>query len=596
MKSAGVIGIVLLLIAACAFPLALPNPAVTTVAVFTLLFAAAATSWNIFSGYTGYIALGHAVYFGLGSYAIALMCQDWKIPGGYLPFLLIPLAGVVAALFAVPFGWIALRTRRHAFIVITIATFFIMQLMAYNLRSITQGSAGISLPLPPPTWTGDAFNLPFYYGSLVILLLALATSWWVRNSKYGLGLLAIRDDEDRALGLGVSTGPFKLTAFVVSAFFVGMVGALHAYFIGSIFPPFAFDALFDVVVALMAFLGGIGTLAGPLVGAFILEPTQQYFTLEFSNNGYYLIIYGVLFLVIILLLPEGIVPTLQRYWMRLRSARTGPMMPADAAANSGSGRIPRGGRQNQERRREVMKLLEATNVSKSFGGIRALEACSIDVEQGSITGLIGPNGSGKTTLFNVVTCYEFLDSGEILFEGRSIIHATPDKVFRLGMARTFQLTRIFPRLTVLENMHVASQRQGFKALLSRWSSSQEQRRALELLDFVGISVLKDLPAGNLSYGQKKLLEFAYILIADPQVILLDEPAGGVNPVMINQLTDRIRTLNKAGVTFLIVEHNMEFVMGLCDRLMVMHRGSKIADGPPEQIRKNPAVLEAYLGG
>lgn len=243
-----------------------------------------------------------------------------------------------------------------------------------------------------------------------------------------------------------------------------------------------------------------------------------------------------------------------------------------------------------------MKLLEATNVSKSFGGIRALEACSIDVEQGSITGLIGPNGSGKTTLFNVVTCYEFLDSGEILFEGRSIIHATPDKVFRLGMARTFQLTRIFPRLTVLENMHVASQRQGFKALLSRWSSSQEQRRALELLDFVGISVLKDLPAGNLSYGQKKLLEFAYILIADPQVILLDEPAGGVNPVMINQLTDRIRTLNKAGVTFLIVEHNMEFVMGLCDRLMVMHRGSKIADGPPEQIRKNPAVLEAYLGG
>ncbi len=321
MKVASLVSGIILLILALAFPVALPYPAITTIAVFTLLFAAAATSWNIFSGYTGYIALGHAAYFGVGSYAMALLCQSWKTPGGYPPFLLIPLAGIVAAVFALPLGWIALRTRRHAFIVITIATFFIMQLMAYNLHAVTNGSAGMSLPLPPPSWTGNSFNLPFYYGAFVILLFALAVSWWVRNSKYGLGLLAIRDDEDRARGLGVSTGPFKLIAFVISAFFVGMVGALHAYFIGSIFPPFAFDALFDVIVALMAFLGGLGTLAGPILGALILEPTQQYFTLQFSNNGYYLIIYGVLFLVIILLLPEGIVPTLQKYALKLRTAR-----------------------------------------------------------------------------------------------------------------------------------------------------------------------------------------------------------------------------------------------------------------------------------
>ncbi len=300
---------------AIAFPFILPDPAITTVAVFTLLYAGAATAWNIFSGYTGYIALGHAVFFGTASYAMALMCGGWHIPGGYAPFLLVPLAGLVAVAFSIPFGWIALRTRRHTFIVITIAIFFITQLMAYNLRPITNGSAGLSLPLPPASWGGTFFNRPFYYGALVILLLALGTSWWIRNSKYGLGLLAIRDDEDRALGLGVKTGPSKLAAFAISAFFVGMVGALHAYFIGSVFPPFAFDALFDVIVALMVFLGGLSTLAGPIIGAFILEPLQQYFTIQFSENGYYLIIYGVLFLAIILLLPEGIVPTLRRYWL-----------------------------------------------------------------------------------------------------------------------------------------------------------------------------------------------------------------------------------------------------------------------------------------
>ncbi len=242
-----------------------------------------------------------------------------------------------------------------------------------------------------------------------------------------------------------------------------------------------------------------------------------------------------------------------------------------------------------------MSFLEVQGVSKAFGGIRALDTCSIRVDEGSITGLIGPNGSGKTTMFNVVTGYERSDSGQVSFHEQNITNASPAKIFRLGIGRTFQLTRIFPRLTVMENMHVAVQRNDLKGLLSRWSSSQEQQHALELLDFVGLTKLKDDPAGILSFGQKKLLEFACILIAEPKVILLDEPAGGVNPTMVNYLAERIRTLNQRGITFLVVEHNMEFVMSLCSKVMVMHRGIRIAEGTPAEVRANAAVLEAYLG-
>jgi neutral amino acid transport system ATP-binding protein len=246
----------------------------------------------------------------------------------------------------------------------------------------------------------------------------------------------------------------------------------------------------------------------------------------------------------------------------------------------------------------VTTLLSVSRVSKSFGGLQALSECSMSVEKGSIAGLIGPNGSGKTTLFNVITGYEKPDSGSVTFEGAEITRASPSKVFALGVGRTFQITRIFARITVLENMLVATQRdEGWLRGLTRSKSSKsELAAAMEWLDFVGIGRLAAKPAGSLSFGQRKLLELAYVLVADPDVILLDEPAGGVNLTLINEIADKIRALNKSGKSFLIVEHNMEFVMNLCDRVTVMHQGADLVSGTPQEIRSNPLVLDAYLGG
>jgi ABC-type branched-subunit amino acid transport system ATPase component len=236
----------------------------------------------------------------------------------------------------------------------------------------------------------------------------------------------------------------------------------------------------------------------------------------------------------------------------------------------------------------VTALLRTEGIAKAYGGVQALNGATIEVEEGTVAGLIGPNGSGKTTLFNVITGYERPDAGQVWFGDRAITGYSPDKVFAAGIGRTFQLTRIFPRLTVLENMLVAAQHK-------RAQRHTVRRRAMELLEFVGIDRHAGLLAGSLSYGQRKLLELAYVLVADPAVILLDEPAGGVNPTLINLIADRIRQLNSQGKTFLIVEHNMEFVMGLCSTITVLESGAAVVTGPPEMIRTDKRVLDAYLG-
>ncbi len=243
-------------------------------------------------------------------------------------------------------------------------------------------------------------------------------------------------------------------------------------------------------------------------------------------------------------------------------------------------------------------MLEVRGIARAFGGVKALNGVDLTVERGSITGLIGPNGSGKTTLFNVITGYVTPDSGTVRFEGVDITRSKPNQVFALGIGRTFQLTRIFSRLSVLENMLVATQRKEswLRGLTRGMSSSDELESAMEWLKFVGLDGKSHLEAGALSYGQRKLLELAYVLVANPDVIMLDEPAGGVNLTLINEIGEKIQALNEQGKTFLVVEHNMEFVMKICHTVTVMHQGTDLTSGPPAQVRSNPAVLDAYLGG
>jgi len=248
-------------------------------------------------------------------------------------------------------------------------------------------------------------------------------------------------------------------------------------------------------------------------------------------------------------------------------------------------------------------LLRADGITKAFGGVQALSDATIEVRAGSITGLIGPNGSGKTTLFNVVTGFERPDAGEVYFEDRRITGMSSQRIFAAGIGRTFQLTRIFPRLTVLENMLIAAQHTAdddgtvrlFHNPLARAGGAADRQRAMDLLEFTGIAGHAGALAGTLSYGQRKLLELSYVLVADPQIVLLDEPAGGINPSLIHVISDRIRELNARGKTFLIVEHNMEFVMGLCHHIAVLDFGTVVASGPPRIIKDDPRVLDAYLG-
>jgi ABC-type branched-subunit amino acid transport system ATPase component/ABC-type branched-subunit amino acid transport system permease subunit len=554
--------------------------------ILSMVFAIGAVGLNVITGYAGYVSLGQGAFVGLGAYVVGI-CVG-KIGGSV--WVWIPVAGLVAGFVAALLGVVAMRARGHSFVILTIAFLFLLQLLATNWDSLTNGTGGITLPIP--TWSADYANWPFYYALMALLGISLVMSWWIRRNKFGMGLIAIREDEDKAATVGVSTPTYKILAFAASAVFVGMAGGVYGYYISFIDPLGMFNILISVQIILSLLIGGRATLWGPVLGAFLIEWLNETSNNEFGGGNARLLIFGGLLALVVLFLPRGIIPSaahlIERWRSRGKAGLAGERLtgidlhgpattPDVRPATSGAA------------------LLEVKGLEMRFGGLRAVDGASFSVAEGSITALIGPNGSGKTTVFNLIGGTMSPQAGEVWFDGRRIDRTPPWQRAHLGLGRTFQITRLFPEMTVLENV-VAPLREFHLGLLGANAvSGPEAARADELLEFVGMRKYRDVHAAALSFGQQKLVELAQILMLDPKLIMLDEPAGGINPTLIERLREMIRELNARGKTFLIVEHNMPFVLGLCNPILVLARGQTIASGGPDEIQRDPRVLDAYLG-
>jgi branched-chain amino acid transport system permease protein len=308
--------------AAVAFPFVVHAAWIVNIGILTLMYATLATAWNLFSGYTGYISLGQIAFFGLGAYTLAISFEHFGIGSGYNPFWALPLVGGGVALASLPVAWIALRTRHMTFAIVTLTLLFVVQQLAFNLHSLTHGSSGMMLPTP--TFGIANYDRPFYLAMLALLLVALALCWVVLRSKLGLMLLAIREDEEKARGLGVRVTGAKLVAWWLSIAVTAMVGGVWAYYLTFIYPESAVDPLVMIGAVLMTFLGGRGTLWGPTIGAFVLVPAQQYLLTRLGASELYLVGYSAVFMVVLLVLPRGILPSLRDAIARARERqRTG---------------------------------------------------------------------------------------------------------------------------------------------------------------------------------------------------------------------------------------------------------------------------------
>jgi branched-chain amino acid transport system permease protein len=536
---------------------------------------ALATSWSLLSGYAGYFSFGHGAFFGAGMYATATLAATVGVP-----FLwTLPAAGLVAALLAAGIGTVVFRVRRlrgELFGLLTLAITFVLATIVLNTR--IDGGPGVYLsgvPLPrlvkSPT------------GTLFLLALALAVgtvglAYAITRSRFGLGLYAIHDDEDVAEVEGVPTFRYKLAAFVLSAGIAGVAGGIHAMYVSYITVGETFSITVPLYVVLMSVLGGARHWMGPAVGATIIGASLYAFT-----GGAQAIlgraVVALALVLVILLLPEGVVPAALR---RLRGR----------AADAGAGAVPvvTPPRATTGAPRVDARSLECRDIWKAFGGIQALHGVSLAVAPGEIVGLVGPNGSGKTTLINVISGHYAADRGHVTLGDRALTGHPAHEIAALGVSRTYQIPRPFARLTVLDNVTVAAMFGG-----ARPSAREARAEALGWLQFTGLARRASARPDALNLHERKFLELARALAAEPRVILLDEVLSGLNPAEISSAIRLVREIRERGVSILFVDHLMRAVLELADRVVVLNEGEVIAAGRPREAMADPRVIEVYLG-
>ena len=572
------------------FPLVSNDLYYQVMLILTFLLAIGATGWNIMGGYAGYISLGNSLFVGLGAYTTGILAAKQNVP----PFLGCLAGGLVCALAAAVLSLVTRRTRGMYFTIVTFAALQLLAIVATIWSGLTGGSQGLALPLP--AWSLSYEDWPFYYSLLGLLVLSVAVSAGVRRSKLGLGLFAIQDDEGKAAGLGLAVSVYKLIAFVLGGTFFGVAGGIYAYNVTFLNVSAVFDIVTSMLIVLAALLGGRGTLWGPVLGAFIIEPLANLTSTSLGGadaGAIRLLLFGGLLGGVVLFLPRGVLPTWHA-WRRKdhdHPERTVVPPAADvspaAPAAEGAGDTSRGSRNGA--------VLTVRGLAKAFGGVRAVDGVDLDVASASVTGLMGPNGSGKTTLFNLIDGTVWASGGRITLAGRRVERSGRPARSHGGLARTYQLPRLFPSLTVLENVVLAERRLALSRLFLPRVTAAERPRALAVLAGLGLSGYADASPAMLSYGQRKLIELAQVLWLDPALVLLDEPAAGISPALSQRLAGILRRPRADGTGVLLVEHDVAFLASLCDRVYVMADGRIIARGTVQEVSADPAVVDAYLG-
>jgi ABC-type branched-subunit amino acid transport system ATPase component/ABC-type branched-subunit amino acid transport system permease subunit len=563
-----------------------------SIATEILIFSLLAMAFNILLGYGGLLSFGHGAFFGIGAYAAA-MTHVHLTKGMAVPILV----GTVAAIGAgAGIGFLLMRKRGVYFSLLTLAFTQMFFYIVYRATAITGGENGIG-GIERSTLPGFDLTrpLPYYYLVAAIVGVAIVLVWRLVHSPFGRVLLATRENERRANCVGYDPKRYKLIAFTISCGLAGLAGTLHAFLLNFVYPETLHVSFSGEIVA-MTLVGGMRNFFGPVVGAVFFIFARDTLS-SYTEN--WMVFFGVVFMAFILFSPNGIVGVAQSLRDRLRSRGRAPgaaAAPAMAAGGSGASDGEAAGAPVPRAIGEP--ILTTHGLVKRFGALAAVDGVDLTVRKGELHSIIGPNGAGKTTFFNALFGILESDAGEAQFKGERITGLRPDQIVARGISRSFQIISVFQELSVLENVRIAVQARSphrFDLLSRAENLTGLVEEARGIIGLVGLAGKEAMTASSLSHGDQRLLEIGIALATAPEVLLLDEPLAGLSPRERLRVADLIRRLAER-VTVVLIEHDIDQVLALSDRITVLHQGRVIAEGTPAEIQKDRQVQEAYLGG